>query len=115
MNRTRPLILTAVLLTTSPALAAEPRYVGTWGVSAAQCKVPQDRQGAPMIIRAKGYDQHEAHCNFKSIKKVGPAWKVKAACSVEGDSQKDAFTLQVSGKTLTLKQGKSVRAYKRCG
>ncbi len=115
MNRTRPLILTAVLLTTSPAIAAEPAYVGTWGVSAAQCKIPQDRQGAPMIIRAKGYDQHEAHCSFTSIKKVGSSWKVKAACSVEGDSQKDAFTLQVSGNTLTLKQGGSTRAYKRCG
>ena len=112
----RLIVVAATLgLAATPTLAADPAYVGTWGVSAAQCKLPQDVLGAPLVIRAKGYDQHEAHCDFTSVKKVGNAWRVKAACSVEGDKQKDAFTLQVSGKTLTLKQGKSARAYMRCG
>ena len=114
MNPTRPLLLATFLLTASPALAAEPAYVGTWGVSAAQCKIPQDRQGAPMVMRAKGYDQHEAHCNFTSVKKTGAAWKVAAACSVEGDKQRDAFTLKVVDDTLTLTRDGIARTYKRC-
>lgn len=52
----RPLVAAAFLLAATPALATEPAYVGTWGVSAVQCKIRQDRQGAPMVIRAKGYD-----------------------------------------------------------
>lgn len=66
----RPLVAAAFLLAATPALATEPAYVGTWGVSAVQCKIRQDRQGAPMVIRAKGYDQNEAHCNFTSVKKL---------------------------------------------
>lgn len=110
----RPLVIAAFLLVAPPALAAEPVYVGTWGVSAAQCKIRQDRQGAPMVIRAKGYDQHEAHCNFTSVKKIGASWSVAAACSVEGDKQKDAFTLKVVDDALVLTQGGVARTYRRC-
>ena len=115
MNPARPLLLAAtMLLATTPTLAAEPAYVGTWGVSAKQCKIRQDLQGAPMVIRPKGYDQHEAHCDFKTVKKTGAAWNVVAACSVEGDQQKDAFTLKVVDDTLILTQGKIARTYRRC-
>ncbi len=113
MSFARPFAL-GLFVIASPALAAEPAYVGTWGVSAAQCKVPQDRQGAPMIVTAKGYDQHEAHCTFASVKRSGDGWKVKAACSVEGDKQSDAFTLKVDGDVMTIRHGSSARAYKRC-
>jgi hypothetical protein len=97
-------LLAAAVLTAAPALAAGPAYVGNWGTSAAQCKVPQDRQGAPMIVRAEGYDQHEAHCG----------WKIGAECLVEGDKQKDAFILTASGDTLTMRHGKASRIFKRC-
>ncbi|MFN3868957.1 MAG: hypothetical protein ACK4MF_07830 [Hyphomicrobiaceae bacterium] len=96
------------------AAAAEPAYAGTWGIDAAQCKVPQDRQGAPMIVTAKGYDQHEAHCTFTSVKRSGQGWAVAAECSVESDKQKDAFTLSVVGDTLTIAHGKQKQKLKRC-
>lgn len=67
-----------------------------------------------MVIRAKGYDQHEAHCNFTSVKKIGAAWSVAAACSVEGDKQNDAFTLKVVDDALVLTQGGVARRYRRC-
>ncbi len=74
----------------------------------------QDLQGAPIVIRAKGYDQLEAHCNFTTVKKTGAVWNVVAACSVEGDKQTDAFTLKVVDDTLVLTQGKIARTYRRC-
>jgi hypothetical protein len=115
MNLTHRIVLAATfLLTASPAYAVDPAYAGTWGISAKQCKIPQDLQGAPMVIRAKGYDQHEAHCDFKTVKKTGAVWNVVAACSVEGDKQKGAFTLKVVDDTLVLTQGKIARTYRRC-
>ena len=114
MSLDRFVCATCMLLATTPAVAAEPAYVGTWGVSVAQCRIPQERQGAPMVIRAKGYDQHEAHCDFTTVKKTGTVWNVAAACSIEGDKQKDAFTLKVVDDTLILTQGKIARTYRRC-
>ena len=115
MLRARLIIVAATLaLAASPAFAADPAYVGTWGVSVAQCRIPQERQGAPMVIRAKGYDQHEAHCDFTTVKKTGTVWNVAAACSIEGDKQKDAFTLKVVDDTLVLAHGKNARTYRRC-
>ena len=99
-----------------PARAADPAYVGTWGTNAAQCKVPQDQEGAPMIITAKGYDQHEAHCAFSSVKKKGQRWKIAAKCSVEGDSQKNILLLGVTGDVLLFTVGnhKSSNTLTRC-
>ena len=110
----RLITILALLLATTPALAADPAYVGTWGVSAAQCKTPQDRQGAPMIVTAKGYDQHEAHCSFRSVKASRSGWRIAAACSVEGDKQKHSFTLQVAGDVLTMTENGRASSYKRC-
>jgi hypothetical protein len=107
-------ILGLIISAASPAHAADPAYVGKWGATAAQCKVPQDRQGAPMILKARGYDQHEAHCTFVSVKKSGAAWNVAANCSVQGDQQKDAFALRVTGNTLKMISGRTTRTFKRC-
>ena len=41
-----------------------------------------------MVLRADGYDQHEAHCVFDSVTETGPSqWRVTGQCSVEGDEQ----------------------------
>lgn len=97
-----------------PALASTPAYVGTWGTDAANCKLPQDQQGAPMVISTKGYDQHEAHCTFASVARKGRVWMVDAQCSIEGDKQKDSFTLQVNGNKLVMAHGNRARTYVRC-
>lgn len=96
------------------ALAGTPAYIGTWGSDAANCKLPQDQQGAPMIVSATGYDQHEAHCIFASIARKGRVWKVEAQCSVDGDKQKDSFTLHVKGNKLVMAHGNNARTYVRC-
>lgn len=107
-------IFTVALALATAVSAAEPAYVGTWGRDAAQCKVPQDREGAPTILAARRYDSHEAHCAFNSVKKSAGAWKVNARCSVEGDRQTDTFTLRVSGDTLTMTRGKTSQTLIRC-
>ena len=95
-------LMTALTLGTSAALAGQPAYVGTWGKNAAQCKNGQDTSDAPMLITRQGYDSHEAHCTFSSIKKSGSTWAMQTKCSVQGDQQVGKMTLSVSGKTLTV-------------
>tara|TARA_R110000868_G_scaffold51823_13_gene163909 strand:+ start:13984 stop:14493 length:510 start_codon:yes stop_codon:yes gene_type:complete len=67
---------------------AAPAYIGTWGVDLAQCAIAQEYEQPPMILRADGYDQHEAHCDFDSVTETGPSqWHVTGQCIVEGDEQ----------------------------
>lgn len=103
-----------VVAVASPSWAAEPAYVGTWGIDAAQCKVAQEQQGAPMIVSAHGFDQHEAHCTFTSVKQTGASWSIKAACSVEGDMQTDSFRLTRKGETLVMSRGQIAQTFIRC-
>jgi hypothetical protein len=114
MLRIQTLLAVLTLAVTTPALAAEPAYVGTWGSNRAQCKIAQDQQNAPMVVRAKGYDQHEAHCTFASVAPAGRAWKVQANCSVEGDKQSMALQLRVLGNRLIMTRSKSLRTFVRC-
>lgn len=83
------------------AQAADPTFVGTWGKDAAQCAISQEVQGAPIIYSKNGYDQHEAHCSFKTITGDGNKWNITAVCSVEGDEQTDKFSIVVKENTLT--------------
>jgi hypothetical protein len=114
MSTFRAMLITVALVASAPAIAADPAYVGTWSRNAAQCKVPQERENAPMIVRAKGYDQYEAHCTFTSVKKSALGWKVAANCSVQGDKQKDAFTLNVAAGKLMMSRNKSTQTFVRC-
>lgn len=96
------------------ARAAE-GFAGTWAADLANCKTPQSRKDAPLIITPKGYDQHEAHCTFQNLKSVGGGeWKGAAECSVEGDRQTFAVDLIVSGNTLTLTEDGNPRDLLRC-
>jgi hypothetical protein len=115
MSRLCTAVLATVLLTANAAaVTAAPAYVGTWGTDAAQCKLPQDTLDAPMIVKAKGYDQFETHCTFTSVRKMPGGWKVQSRCAVEGDKQKHTFVLKVAGDTLTMTEGKVARTLARC-
>jgi hypothetical protein len=103
----------SMTLAALPASAAE--YAGTWAADLATCKTGQDSQDAPLILTAKGYDQHEAHCKFEGLKSSGSGeWAGKAACSVEGDRQSFAVKLTLSGDTLTLTEDGAARDLLRC-
>mgnify|MGYP000041118730 CR=1 FL=1 len=108
------LLVGAASVEAAPSNSANPAYVGIWSVDAAKCKVPQDRQGAPMILRRKRYDQHEAHCSFRSVRRSSNAWWVSAQCTVEGSKQSDRFTLRMKGDTLVMSHGKQSVSMKRC-
>ena len=97
------------------ASASAQAYVGTWGTNAAQCRVDQSRQNAPLILSRNRYDQHEAHCTFASARKTGPSsWQMRARCSVEGDRQAHTFDISVEGRMLTLRDGYGARRLIRC-
>ncbi|MGI9522903.1 MAG: hypothetical protein ACR2PG_14790 [Hyphomicrobiaceae bacterium] len=96
-------ILTFVaLLKVGVAQAGEPAYVGKWGKDAEQCKNGQEINNAPMLITRNGYNSHEVHCTFSSIKQSGKTWTMKTKRSVEGDQQTGKMTLSVAGETLTM-------------
>ena len=107
-------ILALPLLAVTPAMAAGPDYVGTWAVAKAQCKNGQENQSAPMILRADGYDQHETHCTFTSRKPAGSSWKIVAACTVEGNAQRDTLLLTPNGQSLVVTRGHVSRKMVRC-
>ncbi|HRN87570.1 hypothetical protein [Hyphomicrobium sp.] len=108
------LAFAALTLAAGSAHAAAPSYVGTWASDLAQCKVPQERAEAPLILQEKRFDQYETHCTFNSADGAGDEWKVKANCQVEGDAQAYDFTLTVSGDTLTLTDDAGSQDLLRC-
>jgi len=105
----------ALLASTAGRAYAASDFAGTWAADLANCKAPQSKANAPFIITQKGYDQHEAHCTFKTLKPVGGSeWKGVAECSVEGDNQAFDVDLIVSGNTLTLTEDGNPRDLLRC-
>jgi hypothetical protein len=98
----------------TPALARSPAYVGTWASEPAQCRVGQEEQNAPMIMRRDGYDQHEAHCKFTSVSPKGAAWRVRARCVAEGNKTTINLTLAVTGNRLTVRDERGPSTYQRC-
>ncbi len=108
-------IASALLLALiSFASASEPAYVGTWAKDKAQCAVPQEQEGAPMVFSNKGYDQHETHCMFKSVIGEGSVWKISAVCSVQGDTQDLNFSLSLDGEHLMMSDERGPQVLVRC-
>jgi hypothetical protein len=105
----------AAALFSTAAQAQSPAYVGTWASNPLQCVIDQSLQAAPLILSAKRYDQHEAHCDFTSVKKIaGNAWRARARCSVEGDRSRSVMTMAVKGNMLTIRDGGIARTLMRC-
>lgn len=111
-------LMTVTLSAATPSRADDPVYVGTWGTDAAHCKIAQDAEGAPLVITKDRYDQHEAHCVFKSVTPEAALFKVVAECSVEGDTQAQDFTLSTAGSaagdTLTWADSSGALDLIRC-
>ncbi len=113
-NRQLTLLLVFYSAATPSVRAADAAYTGTWGTNAAHCEIPQDQEGAPYVIRPRGYDQHEAHCTFTRITPKSGAWTIEAECTVEGDTQPQEFTLSVSGGKLTWTDATGTTQMIRC-
>jgi hypothetical protein len=97
------------------ALARAESYVGTWAASASQCKLPQDVEDAPLVMKPNRYDRHEAHCAFGRVAHTGAKWHTRAACDIEGDKRKRGLTLSVSGRRLTINYSDGgSESYQRC-
>jgi hypothetical protein len=100
----------------SGSSAQDRAYVGTWAAKRAQCRLGQDKEDAPLVLTRNGYDQHETHCKFASVRAQGKnAWRARAKCSVQGDAQSHTFTLTVAGSRLTIRDVQGARVLRRCG
>jgi hypothetical protein len=104
----------AVAGAVAPAAAKTPAYVGTWAAETSACRKGQEDRNAPLIMKRTGYDQHETHCKFSSVRALGAGWQVKAKCQVEGDTQDSDLTLKVKGKELTMRDDAGTRTLQRC-
>ncbi|MEQ1578367.1 MAG: hypothetical protein ABL894_12015 [Hyphomicrobium sp.] len=98
----------------APAAAPEPAYVGTWADDPAQCGNAQDNEDAPMTVAKDRFDQHEAHCEFKSVSGNGNEWKVTSECSVEGDKQIYEFGMSLADGKLSMLDDAGTHVYARC-
>ena len=94
--------------------SGEPAYAGTWAEDEAQCSKTQDVEDAPMVITKDRFDQHEAHCEFKSVSGNANEWKVTSECSVEGDKQTYEFGMSVADKKLAMVDDAGAHIYSRC-
>ncbi|MBI1650187.1 hypothetical protein [Hyphomicrobium sulfonivorans] len=113
----RPLVFAVVasaLFGATALRAEEPPFVGTWSLDPAQCTVGQENREAPLILAKDRYDQHESHCVFKSVQQVESDWTIAATCTIEGDELDYAFSLTVSGDTLTFTDSAGARDFLRC-
>ncbi len=105
----------AIAIAANGTASAAEEFAGTWAADLANCKTPQSRQDAPLILSAKGYDQHETHCKFSGLKPAGAGeWTAAAQCSVEGDTHSFDVRLTLSGQTLTLSEDGGGRDLLRC-
>jgi hypothetical protein len=100
---------------------AKEGYIGTWGTGPAQCALGQEREDAPLIITATGYDQHRVHCSFKSVKANAQTaegspqiWRITAECAAEKISEPYEFTLLLQDNTLTFRDNIGDRVLERC-
>jgi hypothetical protein len=107
-------IVVAALTAIAPARAGDAPYVGTWALELGNCGAGQESQEAPLVIAKDRYDQHEAHCTFKSVAEKGGDFKISADCTVEGNAQAHDFTLTVSGDTLTFTDEAGSHDFLRC-
>jgi len=97
-------LVVAVAVASGAFAEPAPPFVGKWAAQPAQCRLGHDSPEAPMIVRRDGYDQHEAHCTFKSVRPQPPAWAIKAECTVEGNKEDYDFVFQVANNRLTIRQ-----------
>lgn len=96
-----------------PAPASE-AFVGHWAVELSQCVLEQDDPDSPILMTAKGYDQHEAHCDFASVSPAGAnEWNVAARCTTALTAER-AFKFKVDGDTLTILSDAGANTYVRC-
>jgi hypothetical protein len=107
--------LVMCVLAPSDSSAQGSAYAGTWAPKRAQCRLAQDKPDAPLVLTRDGYDQHETHCKFGSVRAHGKdTWRVRAKCSVQGDAQNHTFTLVVAGASLTIRDERGARILRRC-
>ncbi len=117
-------LFTAVLacggIAATPVLAAEPAYVGLWSKRMEHCSTKQANPGAPMVVTAKGFDQHDLHCTFAKIEPMtveapgASGWQVAADCTWGKTPTKLEMTWAISGEALTLTDPGGTHVLQKC-
>lgn len=113
-------ITAALAALATPAFADEPIYAGIWSKRMEHCSTDQKRPGAPMIVTAEGFDQHELHCKFGTIEPAAnsdaarPEWRVVADCTWKGTATSMEMTWSISGETLSITDKGGINQLKKC-
>jgi hypothetical protein len=89
-------------------------YVGAWVLELRNCGAEESSPDGPMLVAEDRYDQDQTHCEFKSVAPSGADFQISADCTVGGNKQAAAFTLTVSGDTLTFTDDGGARDFLRC-
>jgi hypothetical protein len=98
------MIVAAAGVAAAPALAAGAAYAGKWGVAPAHCRLPQDTIDAPVLMRARSYDNFETRCDFSKVTNVrAGVWKMRAKCESAGEVSNDRLTVWANAKSMTWK------------
>ncbi|RYE97385.1 MAG: hypothetical protein EOO77_39150 [Oxalobacteraceae bacterium] len=116
----RTLALILALVVSTQAVAADANYTGRWGVDG-KCD-NTDLADEPWTVITLNRDHlygYEYACTFTNVTNTGVLnqWSVKADCTNEGDSYKDAMTLDMTSNGLALfvdRPGKDTTVYSRC-
>jgi hypothetical protein len=100
------------LLAASDASAAnvsDMRFIGGWGVDAAQCRE------APVKITARRAVVSGAACDFRSTQRDGlNAWRMRARCAGNGERWTANIRFTLSGSKLVWSSERGTTSYVRC-
>ena len=88
-------------------------FVGRWALDSEEC-VQRDDAGR-LVIDARGAETTGGKCDFQSLKQENAtSWRVRAICSVSGQSWNADIGLRLVGPTLQWSSERGTETYVRC-
>ena len=91
------------------ANASDIRFVGEWGVDAAQCRQ------SPLAITVRRAEASGAACEFQSTRRAGAnVWRLQAACASDTEKWNANIRFTLAGKKLTWSSERGTLTYARC-
>lgn len=109
-------MIAALALMTTPVLAADPGFVGTWASSSKACKAnPNVTGNAAFVIDRAAMYGNEWQCEIKNTVLTGEGgWRVGLACASEGDEYKRRVVWRLVGEKLHQVEGGKIATFTRC-
>jgi hypothetical protein len=118
MKETGPRFVLLLLIQMGPAdgAAARAPYEGVWSERAEWCRMKPPQTGDyPVRIERKGWSGYEYFCDFKSIRRNGSSFTIRAECGGESEAEVATLRMRRVGEALFIADpaGK-FRSHVRC-